>query len=120
WLSEGRRPFLVLPGSAQRVRLQKLLEQHEVQAAIATASLPELLSARERREHRRTRKVSAADVLSSLAELKADDYVVHVDHGIGLYRGLKHLAVADTEGDFLHLEYLGGDRLYLPVDRINL
>src|SRR6185295_12916885 len=49
WLSEGRRPFLVLPGSAQRVRLQKLLEQHEVQAAIATASLPELLSARERR-----------------------------------------------------------------------
>jgi transcription-repair coupling factor (superfamily II helicase) len=74
----------------------------------------------ERRQHRRVRKVSAADVLSSLAELKADDYVVHVDHGIGLYRGLKHLNVADTEGDFLHLEYQGGDRLYLPVERINL
>src|SRR4051812_5094397 len=74
----------------------------------------------ERRQQRRTRKVSAADVLSSLAELKADDYVVHVDHGIGLYRGLKHLTVAGTEGDYLHLEYLGGDRLYLPVDRINL
>ncbi len=74
----------------------------------------------ERRQQRRTRKVSAADVLSSLAELKADDYVVHVDHGIGLYRGLKHLTVASTEGDYLHLEYLGGDRLYLPVDRINL
>jgi transcription-repair coupling factor (superfamily II helicase) len=74
----------------------------------------------ERRQQRRTRKVSAADVLSSLAELKADDYVVHVDHGIGLYHGLKHLAVAGTEGDYLFLEYLGGDRLYLPVDRINL
>ena len=74
----------------------------------------------ERRQHRRIRKVSAADVLSSLAELKVDDYVVHVDHGIGLYRGLKHLNVADTEGDFLHLEYQGGDRLYLPVERINL
>ena len=74
----------------------------------------------ERRQQRRVRKVSAADVLSSLAELKADDYVVHVDHGIGLYRGLKHLNVAETEGDFLHLEYLGGDRLYLPVERINL
>ena len=46
--------------------------------------------------------------------------MVHVDHGIGLYRGLKHLAVAGTEGDYLHLEYQGGDRLYLPVDRINL
>jgi transcription-repair coupling factor (superfamily II helicase) len=74
----------------------------------------------ERRQRRRIRKVSAADVLSSLAELKTDDYVVHVDHGIGRYRGLKHLNVADTEGDFLHLEYQGGDRLYLPVERINL
>ncbi len=74
----------------------------------------------ERRRQRRVRKVSAADVLSSLAELKSDDFVVHVDHGIGLYRGLKHLNVAGTEGDYLHLEYQGGDRLYLPVDRINL
>jgi transcription-repair coupling factor (superfamily II helicase) len=74
----------------------------------------------ERRQQRRVRKVSAADVLSSLAELKADDYVVHVDHGIGLYHGLKHLNVADTEGDFLHLEYQGGDRMYVPVERINL
>ncbi len=74
----------------------------------------------ERRQQRRIRKVSAADVLSSLAELKADDFVVHVDHGIGLYRGLKHMSVADIEGDFLHLEYLGGDRMYVPVDRINL
>ncbi len=74
----------------------------------------------ERRQRRRARRVSAADVLSSLAELKSDDYVVHVDHGIGLYRGLRHMTVADAAGDFLHLEYLGGDRLYLPVDRINL
>jgi transcription-repair coupling factor (superfamily II helicase) len=39
---------------------------------------------------------------------------------VGIYRGLKFLKVAGTEGEFLHLEYLGGDRLYLPVDRINL
>ncbi len=150
--AEGRRVFLVLSGAAQRTRLQKLLEQHDVHAAIAAEPLPALMGARdaapvivdgalsqgfrmpserevfvgeeeifgERRAQRRTRKVSAADVLSSLAELKADDYVVHVDHGIGLYRGLKHLAVAGTEGDYLHLEYAAGDRLYLPVDRINL
>ncbi len=74
----------------------------------------------ERRQQRRVRKVSAADVLSSLAELKADDFVVHVDHGIGLYRGLKHMNVSNIEGDFLHLEYQGGDRMYVPVERINL
>jgi transcription-repair coupling factor (superfamily II helicase) len=58
--------------------------------------------------------------ITSLSELKQDDYVVHLDHGIGIYRGLKFLKVAGTEGEFLHLDYEGGDRLYLPVDRINL
>ena len=58
--------------------------------------------------------------ITSLSELKQDNYVVHLDHGIGIYRGLKFLRVVGTEGEFLHLEYEGGDRLYLPVDRINL
>ncbi len=74
----------------------------------------------ERRQVRRGRRAKPADFLSTLAELKPDDYIVHVDHGIGAYRGLKHMQVAGTEGDYLHLEYLGGDRLYVPVDRINL
>jgi transcription-repair coupling factor (superfamily II helicase) len=74
----------------------------------------------ERRQVRRGRQGRPADFLSTLAELKPNDYVVHVDHGIAAYRGLRHLQVADTEGDYLHLEYAGGDRLYLPVDRINL
>jgi transcription-repair coupling factor (superfamily II helicase) len=59
-------------------------------------------------------------ILTSLAELKPGDYIVHLDHGIGIYRGLQHLKAAETEGDFLLLEYAGNDRLYLPVDRINL
>ncbi|HTM08401.1 MAG TPA: transcription-repair coupling factor [Verrucomicrobiae bacterium] len=58
--------------------------------------------------------------ITSLSELKQDDTIVHLDHGIGIYRGLKFLKVAGTEGEYLHLEYEGGDRLYLPVDRINL
>jgi len=76
-------------------------------------------------EHRRSRRRQAValtldQVMRSLEQLKPDDYIVHLDHGIGLYRGLKHLSVAGSEGDYLHLEYQGGDRLYLPVDRVNL
>ena len=76
-------------------------------------------------EHRRSRRrqsvaLTLDQVMRSLEQLKPDDYIVHLDHGIGLYRGLKHLSVAGSEGDFLHLEYQGGDRLYLPVDRVNL
>jgi transcription-repair coupling factor (superfamily II helicase) len=75
----------------------------------------------ERRAARRARQTAtAAAFLTSLAELKPEDYVVHLDHGIGLYRGLRPLEVANTRGDYLHIEYAGGDRLYLPVDRINL
>ena len=69
---------------------------------------------------RAARRVSVSQLLQNLAELKPEDYIVHLDHGVGIYRGLRHLQVAGTEGDYLHLEYAGGDRLYLPVDRISL
>src|SRR5262249_27676223 len=58
--------------------------------------------------------------LLSLEELRPGDFVVHLDHGIGQYRGLKHMKVADTEGDFLNLEYAANDTMYVPVERINL
>ncbi len=73
-----------------------------------------------RRQRVGVKKSYPSHFITSLSELKQDDYVVHLDHGIGVYRGLKFLKVAGAEGEFLHLEYEGGDRLYLPVDRINL
>jgi transcription-repair coupling factor (superfamily II helicase) len=57
---------------------------------------------------------------SSLAELSPGDAVVHADFGVGSYRGLEQLEVAGEGGDYLHLEYAGGDKLYLPVTRIAL
>ena len=59
-------------------------------------------------------------LLTSLAELKPGDHMVHIDFGVARYRGLEHLALTGIEGDFLLLEYAAGDKLYLPVDRINL
>lgn len=73
----------------------------------------------EPRAHRRPRR-TAKGTLLNLDELKADDLVVHIDHGIGRYRGLRHMKVAGTEGDFLGLEYAGGDAMYVPVERINV
>ncbi|MGH7812767.1 MAG: DEAD/DEAH box helicase, partial [Candidatus Binataceae bacterium] len=73
----------------------------------------------EPRARRRARPVSPAAMLN-LEELKPGDPIVHIDHGVGRYRGLKHLKVSDAEGDFLNLEYAGADTLYVPVERINL
>ncbi len=73
-----------------------------------------------RPEGRRRREAPVPTDLTSLADLKEGDFVVHLDHGIGLYRGLVKLTVGAEVNDFLELEYQGGDRLYLPVDRLHL
>lgn len=56
----------------------------------------------------------------SVEELKPGDYIVHRDHGVGLYNGLIKMQVSGITGEFLHLEYRNGDKLYLPIDRLNL
>lgn len=52
-------------------------------------------------------------------DLKPGDFVVHKYHGIGKYLGLTFLRVDGVEGEFLQIEYEGGDKLYLPVARLN-
>lgn len=71
-------------------------------------------------ERRRRKETAPLQDLTSLADLSEGDYVVHLDHGIGIYRGLVKLAVGDKVNDFLELEYQGGDRLFVPVDRLHL
>ena len=57
---------------------------------------------------------------TSLADLEVGDAIVHVDHGVGLFKGLTRLNVRGIEQDYLLLTYAGDDKLYLPVHRINL
>lgn len=57
---------------------------------------------------------------TSFAEVSDGDFIVHERHGIGRYRGLVHLTIDEKPGDYLLIEYLGGDKLYLPVYRLNL
>jgi len=67
----------------------------------------------------RTRsKVSA--FLSDFRDLQVGDYVVHVEHGIGQYLGLKEITQGDTVGEFMLLEYAEGARLYVPLTRLDL
>ncbi len=85
---------------------------------LAMITEEELFGKRVRR--RGVSEVRKKQILSSLAELKPGDHMVHIDHGIGLYRGLQHISVGGIGGDFLLLEYAGSDKLYLPVDRLGL
>jgi len=67
---------------------------------------------------RRGSKVSA--FLSDFRDLQVGDYVVHVEHGIGQYQGLKEITQGETTGEFMVLEYAEGARLYVPLTRLDL
>ncbi len=69
--------------------------------------------------HRPPPKDKAATFLASLEDLSIGDAVVHIQHGIGRYQGLRRLSVQGFESDYLILEFAGADRLYVPLDRLN-
>lgn len=58
--------------------------------------------------------------INSFTELKIGDYVVHTNHGIGVYRGIKQLELDGHKKDYLQLSYESGDMLYVPVDQLDL
>ena len=62
----------------------------------------------------------AKTFLSDLRDLKIDDLVVHVDHGIGRFVGLKQIGVGDSMQEFMELRYAGEDKLFVPVERLDL
>ncbi|HKX91318.1 MAG TPA: transcription-repair coupling factor [Sphingomicrobium sp.] len=70
---------------------------------------------------RRRKKRKAADAfLAELATLTPGDLVVHADHGIGRYEGLTQIPVSKVPHDCVALEYARGDKLYVPVENIEL
>lgn len=62
-------------------------------------------------------KVSA--LISSIEDFKEGDYLVHTEHGIGKFLGIRKERIGGYEDDFITIEYLGGDKLFVPLERIN-
>jgi transcription-repair coupling factor (superfamily II helicase) len=73
----------------------------------------------ERKVHERRRSATRT-FLSDFRDLKAGDHVVHVDHGIGLFVGLKRIEVGLDPQEFMELRYAGEDKLFVPVERLDL
>jgi transcription-repair coupling factor (superfamily II helicase) len=88
----------------------------EAQLAIyGHADLFETLPAQRPRARPKT-----ASFFSDFSDLKPGDYVVHVDHGIGQFEGLRQIEAEGATGEFMFLKYAGDAKLYVPLARIDL
>ncbi len=145
WQVEGRR---IIVATTQAQRMKEILADHGLaglaagdldalpepgQAAIINAPLSrgfqldaaslvvvgdsEIVGWRRRRRKLRFREGVR---LYSWTDLSVGDLIVHVHHGIGIYRGMVRLLLQGAERDYLQLEYAQADRLYVPTDQINL
>ncbi len=85
--------------------------------------LTDYMSMRPREELRRKRrntKVSKGEKISSYADLKSGDLVVHVNHGIGRYDGIKNLVSQDVSRDYIKIVYADNGILYIPCDQLDM
>jgi transcription-repair coupling factor (superfamily II helicase) len=69
---------------------------------------------------RPSRKIRTSGFFSDFADLKAGDFIVHVDHGIGQFEGLRLIESDGRRGEFMLLRYADDARLYVPLERMDL
>lgn len=86
---------------------------------LALVTEEEIFGGRAHRARAKKTRSDAAPFLEDLRSLAVGDFVVHAEHGIGRYLGLVHKEVGGLVVDLLVVEYAGGDKLYLPVYRLN-
>src|SRR5216117_4536256 len=130
--AEGFRIRLVASDERQVEHLRQILREHALEAlpaatpdgdaplALGVIVLTEAEIFGARRRLLRRPKYQRGAELTAFTDLAVGDIVVHEDHGLGRYLGLKTMTVGNREGDFLVLEYAEGNQLYLPVERLDL
>src|SRR5882672_1768677 len=95
-----------------------LFDEAGAQALERRAAAPD--GRRQTADSRKKKKARTAAFLSDFRDLKAGDFVVHVDHGIGRFGGLQTLDLGTRSSEFMLLFYAEDSKLYVPVERLDL
>ncbi len=125
-------PVVLCDNPGQRDRLRELLGDHVATLGVGLVSsgftfkaagfallTDHEIFARYRRRRRRLKRTGGLS-LAELSALKVGDYVVHEDHGVGVYRGMQRLTLNGQETDCVEIAYADKDRLYVPVSQLAL
>lgn len=89
-------------------------------AKLSVITEQDFLGEKKKTSFHKSHKDVPSAFITSFSELKPGDHIVHVEFGIGIFRGLKRLRIGNSEGDYLQCEYAGGDKIYVPTDRLKL
>ena len=114
---ESYTDALALPADATALAVLGLEQGFETPEIVVIGE-QDILGDRMVRPRRKQRK--ATDILTQATSLTMGDLVVHADHGIGRFQGLKTITALGAAHDCLELHYTGGDKLFLPVENIEL
>ncbi|RWZ51257.1 transcription-repair coupling factor [Halobacillus fulvus] len=149
WTKQGYSVLILAPDERRADKIQSVLEDYDMEAVLAkdAVKLPlvkptivtgnissgfewpmhklavltenELFKKRTAKPKRK-QKMSNAERIKNYQELKVGDYIVHANHGIGKYLGIETLKMNGTHKDFLMVKYSGNDKLFVPIDQIDL
>jgi len=79
----------------------------------------EVFTAKQRKARKVQQTMNNAERIKNYLELKPGDYVVHINHGIGKYLGIETKEILGIHKDYLHIQYAGGDSLFVPIEQID-
>jgi len=137
WRKDGYKINFLVPTREQGNRLQDLLEEKRVDLSLTTIQVGNL---RKGFQFEETREIFITDGdifgryrerrkkwftteeekrIEDWSKLQKGDYVVHIEYGIGIFKGIKTLTINGKKHDYLQVNYKGSDYLYVPVDKIN-
>jgi transcription-repair coupling factor (superfamily II helicase) len=133
WLAEQQTILMLSDNQLQRDRLEELLGEYRDRVRFVVSELhrgfvfPDIhmivltdhqVFERHFVRHRR-RQIKEGVAISSYNALEIGDYVVHVDRGIGRYRGLREIKIGDRRRECLLIAYAGDDKLYVPLEEFS-
>ncbi len=128
----GYAVFIFAESKSQGERISHMLKGYDVTVITEGISsgfiLPDLKIAviqeneifgRRKRNASAVKKVKS-QIIDSFIELNPGDYIVHVNHGIGLFKGIKRMSVGGNERDYITLLYAEEETVFIPIEQVNL
>ena len=138
---DGWRIYIFADNANQSLRIQEIIKDYtepKDKKLIPVTVIPQALSAgfsisdekilviqeneifgRKRQVPKSIRKAKSA-VIDSFVELNPGDYVVHVNYGIGLFKGIERVKSLGTERDYIKIEYEGEEFVFVPIEQVNM